>query len=104
MFGYTLEAQRTFGLLQNLAIVFAVYALTRTWGRVTAVGAGVIAALLIMTPIGLSALAWHGAVAMAMWAIVFALRARHTTRTFDWAVAGLLAAWRSRFGPTSSWH
>ncbi len=99
VFGYTLEAQRTFGLLQNLAIVFAVYALTRTWGRVTAVGSGVIAALLIMTPIGLSALAWHGAVAMAMWAVVFALRARHTARTLDWAVAGLLGGVALTFRP-----
>jgi cbb3-type cytochrome oxidase subunit 3 len=97
--GYTLEAQRTFGLLQNLGIVFAVYALTRAWGRVTAVGSGVIAALLIMTPIGLSALAWHGAVAMAMWAIVFALRARNTARTFDWAVAGVLAGLALTFRP-----
>jgi hypothetical protein len=99
VFGYTLEAQRTFGLLQNLAIVFAIYALTRTWGRVTAVGAGVIASLLIMTPIGLSALAWHGALALAMWAIVFALRARNTHRNFDWAVAGLLAGLALTFRP-----
>ncbi|HYN31225.1 MAG TPA: hypothetical protein VES40_01255 [Ilumatobacteraceae bacterium] len=99
VFGYTLEAQRTFGLLQNLAIVFAVYALTRTWGRVTAVGAGGIAALLIMTPIGLSALAWHGAVAMAMWSLVLALRARHTARTIDWALAGLLGGVALTFRP-----
>jgi cbb3-type cytochrome oxidase subunit 3 len=99
VFGYTLEAQRTFGLLQNLAIVFAVYALTRSWGRVTAIGSGGIAALLIMTPIGLSALAWHGAVAMAMWALVFALRARHTARTLDWVVAGLLGGIALTFRP-----
>ena len=99
VFGYTLEAQRSFGLLQNLGIVFAIYTLTRPWGRVTAVGAGGIAALLIMTPIGLSALAWHGAVALAMWAVVFALRARHTTRTLDWAVAGLLGGVALTFRP-----
>jgi hypothetical protein len=99
IFGYTLESQRTFGLLQHLGIIFAVYALTRTWGRITAVGCGAIAALLIMTPIGLSALAWHGAVALAMWAIVFALRARHTGRTADWAVAGVLAGVALTFRP-----
>jgi len=99
VFGYTLESQRTFGLLQHLGIIFAVYALTRTWGRITAVGCGAIAALLIMTPIGLSALAWHGAVALAMWSIVFALRARHTQRTVDWAIAGVLAGFALTFRP-----
>ncbi len=99
IFGYTLESQRTFGLLQHLGIIFAVYALTRAWGRVTAVGCGAIAALLIVTPIGLSALAWHGAVALAMWAIVFALRARHTERTADWAIAGLFAGFALTFRP-----
>ncbi len=99
IFGYNLEAERTFGLLQNLGIIFAIYALTRTWGRLAAIGAGVIASLLIMTPIGLSALAWHGALALAMWALVFALRARHTARTFDWAMAGLLAGFALTFRP-----
>ncbi len=99
IFGYTLEAERTFGLLQHLGIIFAIYALTRAWGRTIAIGAGTIAALLIMTPIGLSALAWHGALAFAMWAIVFALRARNTQRTFDWAAAGLLAGLALTFRP-----
>jgi hypothetical protein len=99
MFGYTLESQRTFGLLQHLGIIFAIYALTRTWGRTAAVGCGAIAALLIMTPIGLSALAWHGAVALALWATVFALRARHTGATADWAVAGVLAGLALTFRP-----
>jgi hypothetical protein len=99
IFGYTLESQRTFGLVQHLGIIFAVYALTRTWGRVTAVGCGAITALLIMTPIGLSALAWHGAVALALWAIVFALRARRTDATADWALAGILAGLALTFRP-----
>jgi hypothetical protein len=98
-FGYTLESQRTFGLLQHLGIIFAVYALTRVWGRVTAAGCGMIAALLIMTPIGLSALAWHGAVALALWALVFALRARCTDRTADWAIAGGIAGFALTFRP-----
>ena len=99
VFGYTLESQRTFGLLQHLGIILAVYALTRMWGRITAVGCAGIAALLVMTPIGLSALAWHGAVALAMWAVVFALRARHTDRTTDWATAGILGGVALTFRP-----
>jgi hypothetical protein len=99
VFGYTLESQRTFGLVQNMAIVFAIYALARVQGRVAAVGAGVIAALIIMTPIGLSALAWHGAIALALWSIVFALRARRTTLTRDWMIAGVLAGLALSFRP-----
>ena len=99
VFGYTLEAERAFGLLQNLGIVFALYTLTRPWGRISAVGAGAVAALLTMTPIGLAALAWHGAIALALWATVFALRARNTASVVNWAVAGLLAGLALAFRP-----
>ena len=99
MFGYTLEAERAFALLQNLGIVFALYTLTRPWGRTAAVGAGVVAALLTMTPIGLAALAWHGAVALALWAAVFAIRARNTGAVWSWAVAGLLGGFALSFRP-----
>ncbi len=99
IFGYTLESQRTFGLLQHLGIIFAIYTLTRAWGRVSSVGAACVAALLIMTPIGLSALAWHGAVALALWAVVFAVRATHTGLTRNWATAGVLAGLALTFRP-----
>lgn len=99
VFGYTLEAQRTFGLLQHLLIIFGLYALTRAWGRIAAVGAGMVAALLIMTPIGLSALAWHGAVGMALWAVVFAVRARLTAARSDWLIAGLIGGFALSFRP-----
>ena len=98
-FGYTLEAERAFGLLQNLGIVFALYTLTRPWGRTAAVGAGVVAALLTMTPIGLAALAWHGAVALALWSAVFAVRARYTGAVWSWVVAGLLGGLALSFRP-----
>jgi hypothetical protein len=99
IFGYTLEAQRSFGLLQHLGIIFAIYALTRVWGRVCAVGAAGIATLLILTPIGLSALAWHGAVALALWAIVMAVRATNTSSARTWAVAGVLGGFALTYRP-----
>lgn len=99
IFGYTLEAERAFGLLQNLGIIVALYTLARPWGRVAAVLSGVVASLLTMTPIGLAALAWHGAVALALWSCVFAIRARRTESWRSWAAAGFLAGLALSFRP-----
>ncbi len=96
--GDTLESQRTFGLLQHLGIIFGLYALTRAWGHVAAVGSSLVAAMLILTPIGLSALAWHGALALGVWAVVFAVRSTYTESVRDlwWAggLAGLALGYR----------
>lgn len=99
VFGYTLEAERAFGLVQNLAIILALYVLARPWGRTAAVLCGIVASLLVMTPIGLAALAWHGAIAFALWSAVFAIRARHTGSWHSWAIAGLLAGLGLSFRP-----
>ena len=40
-FGDALEVQRTFGLLQHLGIITAIYVLTRVWGRAVALMAGI---------------------------------------------------------------
>jgi len=97
--GYTLEAERTFGLIQNIAIILGLYTIVRAWGRIAAAGAGCVAALLVMTPIGLAALAWHGAIALSLWAIVFALRARLDQHRRTWVSAGLLAGLALTFRP-----
>ena len=92
VFGDSLESERTFGLLQHLGIVFAVYALARVAGHLAATGAALVATMLILTPIGLSALAWHGGVALGLWAVVFAVRGRQgEDRVRDWWWAGGLA-------------
>lgn len=78
VFGDTLESQRVFGLLQHIGIIFAMYAIGRAWGRRTAVLSAVTALLLVLTPIGLSALAWEGAVALGLWSVVFGIRSIHT--------------------------
>ena len=93
VFGDTLESQRVFGLLQHLGIIFALFALARAWGRRTAVVSAVTVTLLVLTPIGLSALAWEGAVALGLWSVVFGVRAMHTTgrtRRFALVSAGVL--------------
>jgi hypothetical protein len=96
--GDTLESQRTFGLLQHIGIIFALYALARAWGHLAAVGSALVASMLILTPIGLSALAWHGALALGLWSIVFAVRSLSTgdARDLWWAggLAGLALGYR----------
>ncbi len=102
VFGYTLEAQRGFGLLQHLGIIFAIYALTRPWGHRLATVAAVTVTLLVLTPIGLSALAWEGAVALSLWSVVFGVRALHTTdrdRMLALAASGALAGFALSFRP-----
>ncbi|MDQ3310746.1 MAG: hypothetical protein M3517_01340 [Actinomycetota bacterium] len=104
IFGNTLAAERTFGLLQNLGIIFAIYALVRPWGRTAAAGAGATAVVIIMTAIGLQAMAWHGTLALGLWALVFAVRGRHLIERGDsagwtWAISGFLGGMALSFRP-----
>src|SRR3954447_14116866 len=75
-FGTSLWTERIAGFAQQLALIAAVYAAVRPWGRRVATGGAVIAAIIIMPPIGLTALAWVGGVALGLWAMVAALRGR----------------------------
>lgn len=99
VFGDSLESQRTFGLLQHVGIVFGIYALCRVAGHVSAAGAAIVATFLIVTPIGLSALAWHGALALGLWATVLAVRARAIGSVGLWWTAGGLAGLALGFRP-----
>jgi hypothetical protein len=102
LFGYTLEVQRVFGLLQHLGIVFALYTIARAWGRFTAVVTAVTVTMLVLTPIGLSALAWEGGVALGLWSAVLGIRAGFLDgrrRTAALAGAGLLAGFALGYRP-----
>ncbi len=102
VFGYTLEAQRVFGLLQHLGIIFALYTLARAWGHRTAVITAVTVTMLVLTPIGLSALAWEGGIALGLWSVVFGVRALHTdgrSRTVALAASGVLAGFALGYRP-----
>ena len=102
LLGDTLEVERTFGLLQHLALIFGLFALARAWGRRVAVVAALTATLLVLTPIGLSALAWEGGVALAVWSLVAGLRALHTegrVRTRALVAAGVLAGFALGYRP-----
>lgn len=102
LFGDTLAAERTFGLIQHLAIIFALFTLARPWGRAAATAVGTLAIFYILTPIGLSAMAWNGGLALALWSAAFAVRATLLSgrgQQVAWAVAGFLGALALTYRP-----
>jgi hypothetical protein len=102
LFGYTLRSERAFGLLQHVALILGIFALARAWGRRLAVVCALAATFLVLTPIGLSALAWEGGVALAIWSVVLGVRSRHTNgapQLRATVAAGLLAGFALGYRP-----
>jgi 4-amino-4-deoxy-L-arabinose transferase-like glycosyltransferase len=89
VFGVSLISERGFGLLQQLAIVFGIYALARRWGRILAVTAAVTSGLIII-PFEFTALAWVGGVGLAVCGLAAGVEARDQRddrRARRWALA-----------------
>lgn len=103
IFGVTLNAERTFGLLQHIAIIAALYVLARAWGRGAACVTATLSVFLILTPIGLTAMAWNGGVALGLWSVVFAVRSRNVASDRlarrVMVIAGLLAGLTLTYRP-----
>lgn len=98
--GISLESERTFGLLQHLAIIFALFTLARPWGRIAAAATAGLAVFYVLTPIGLTAMAWNGGLALSLWSIVFALRARNVDKPRRSLIAaGVLAGLALTYRP-----
>ena len=96
VFGTALATERAVGFLQQLGVVFGVFALLRPWGRWVAAAGGAMAAVILVPPIGLTALAWTGGLALGLWALNSALVAQaqpacSARRRRILVVAGLLA-------------
>lgn len=94
--GTSLTVERLVALAQQIGVVLGVFALARPWGRLVATGAAVVALVIIVPPIGLTALAWVGGMALGLWAVWAALQARRAPPDAPagrrWAVvSGLLA-------------
>ncbi len=66
VFGVSLATERTVGLLQHLGVIFGLFALARPWGRRVATPCALVAVLITLFPVGLAAMAWNGAVALAV--------------------------------------
>jgi hypothetical protein len=102
VFGVSLLNERIFGLLQQMAIAFGVFAIARAWGRRLAVCCAATAAVIII-PFGLAALAWVGGVGLALLGLAAALRARRgpdDSRSRRWMIgAGLLLGLALLFRP-----
>ncbi len=82
LFGASLAAERMVGLAQQAGIVGALFSLALPWGRRAATVVGLLALVLILPPIGLTALAWNGAVALGLAALAVGLAARrHADQT-----------------------
>jgi hypothetical protein len=75
VFGVALEVQRLFALAQQIGVVAGVYLLARHWGRAMAGVCAAISLVIIVPPIGLTALAWVGGVALGLLGLVALLRA-----------------------------
>jgi hypothetical protein len=73
--GVHLWVERLVGLVQLAGLIGGVTYVGYRWGRATAVAGGVTATIVIMPPIGLTALAWVGGVALALWAVILAVDA-----------------------------
>jgi hypothetical protein len=66
IFGTSLTVERLYGLAQQIGIVLGVFGLSRYWGRVAATTCALISCIIIVPPIGLTALPWPGAVALGV--------------------------------------
>jgi hypothetical protein len=75
VFGVSLLTERLFGLAQQCAIAFSIFWLARPWGRRIATASGVCSAFIII-PFGLTALAWVGAVGLALVGLAIVLHRR----------------------------
>ena len=74
VFGETIAVERTFGLLQHVGIILGLFALARPWGRAAATAVAALAVFYVLTPIGLTAMAWNGGLALTLWSAVFVIR------------------------------
>jgi hypothetical protein len=76
VFGTSLTAERLVALLQQIGVVLGIYALTRHWGRTLALPCALISLVIIVPPIGLTALGWVGGVALGLLGLAAALESR----------------------------
>lgn len=66
VFGVDLTVERLVGLVQHAGVAFALWALLRPWGRRIATAGAIVSVVILIGPLGLSAMAWNGALALGL--------------------------------------
>ena len=104
VFGVSLATERWFGVLQQVGMIAGVAGLARYWGRTMTLTAGLVAIAFVIPPIGLTALAWNGAVAFLTLGLLCGLEGRRRIDRNDAALkfalfAGLLLGLALTFRP-----
>ena len=101
VFGVSLWTERVVGMLQLVGLIAAMTAIGYRWGRYVAALCGAVTAIVIIPPIGVTALAWVGGIALALWSVAVATRALDPgqRRGRGLTVAGLLAGGALLFRP-----
>jgi hypothetical protein len=101
VFGISLWTERLVGAIQLVGIISATTYVGYRWGRYAAVLCGVVTAVILIPPIGVTALAWVGGVALAVWSVALAARAlddgHRRPRTL--LIAGLLGGFALLYRP-----
>ncbi len=75
VFGTHLHVERIVGLVQHAAVAYALLYLLRPFGRIVATSAACMCVVILIGPLGLSAMAWNGALAFGLWSLVAAAAA-----------------------------
>lgn len=101
VFGVSLWTERVVGLLQLVGLIAGTTWVGWRWGRRAAATGGVVTAVIIVPPIGVTALAWVGGVALGLWAVIAAVGAldRGARPSRSLTAAGLLAGASLLFRP-----
>ena len=96
VFGVDLTVERMVGLVQHALVAYGLFAVLRPWGRRIATAGAVVSVVVLIGPLGLSAMAWNGALALGIWGVAvggWAVRSTDARRARRLALcSGLLFA------------
>jgi hypothetical protein len=102
LFGAHLYVERIVGLLQHAAVAYALWFLLRPFGRPIATASAVVSVVVLIGPLGLSAMAWNGALALGLAALAVAASASRRSQPWQgrlFLLAGFLGGFALLYRP-----